>query len=458
MIITNSTREERATQPSTGAPTAHISITRSLLAASAVAFTVSVVPAVALAQTHHSAGSGNEARPVATGAMLSLKEAVSLALGDQPAIEAFGRDADASEEAALAAGTLPDPELMLGIRDFPVTGDNAFSPTADNFTMYMVGVMREQVRRSKRLAEASRLRAEAFVSRAQGTAQERRIRREVMIAWINAVEAKAKQRLLDRLVADLRVGHQVMEAVIPTGGSTPALALQMQAEIALAQTRQAAARGEEARARAELARWIGGLANRPLPDVIPTLELPVSVATTPDLGDHPAVQVAEAQEQAAQRQVDVARADRTSNISWSASYGWRPEFGDLVTAQVTIPLQINRSGRQNRRIAEAGARAEAARLRAQDTQRELSGAYGAAVAQYKSAEAQLAILTNQAIPSLEASFKAAEARYGSGQGTLEMPLTIIERYVETNVQAVEERARRARAAAELIYLTQDDVR
>ncbi len=458
MITTNSQRAKRVTLRCTVVPAARASFVRGLLNANALVLLFAGMPSVAAAQAQHSGPTEHKVTPVATGPTLSLKDAVSLALGDQPTIEAFGREAEASEEAAVAAGTLPDPELMVGVRDFPVTGNKAFSPTADNFTMYMVGAMREQVRRSTRVAEASRLRAEALVSRAQGTAQERRIRREVMMAWINAVEARAKQRLLDRLIADLRVGHQVMEAVIPTGGSTPALALQMQAEIALAQARQTAARGEEGRARADLARWIGSLAKRPLPDVIPTLELPPGIETTADLDDHPAVEVAEAQEQAAQRQVDVARAERNSNISWSVSYGWRPEFGDLVTAQVTIPLQINRAGRQNRRIAEAGARAEAARLRGQDTQRELSGAYGAALAQYKSAEAQLSILSSQAIPSLEASFAAAEARYGAGQGTLEMPLTIIERYVETSVQAVEERARRARAAAELIYLTQDVAR
>jgi cobalt-zinc-cadmium efflux system outer membrane protein len=108
-------------------------------------------------------------------------------------VTAFESDAIASEEAARAAGTLPDPELTVGIKDFPVTGDDAFSPTADNFTMYTIGVMRRQVRRSKREAEASRLRAEAFANRAGATAQARRIHREVMIAWINAVEAKAKQ-------------------------------------------------------------------------------------------------------------------------------------------------------------------------------------------------------------------------------------------------------------------------
>src|SRR3546814_5903534 len=124
----------------------------------------------------------------------------------------------------------------------------------------------------------------------------------------------------------------------------------------------------------------------------------------------------------------------------------------------SIPLQINKNRLQNRRIAEASARADAARRRAQDAQRELSGTYGGALADYKSAEAQLSIITSQAIPSLEASFEAAEARYGAGQATLEMPLFIVRRYVETHVQAIEQQGRRARAAAELIYLTQDVAR
>ena len=384
---------------------------------------------------------------------LTLPEAVSLARGDQPTIGAFEREAVASEEAAIAAGTLPDPQLSVGVRDFPVTGDKAFSPTADNFTMYTIGAMREQVRRSRREAEAARLTAEAVVSRTEATVQERRIQRDVMIAWINAVEAKAKQRLLDRLIADLTAGRQIMEAGIPTGGSTPSLALQAQAEVALAKAQQEDARGQEARARAEMARWIGPAAQRPLPDTIPVLEAPR--ASPAAIGQHPHVLVAQAQEQAALRQVDVAREDRKRNLTWSVMYGWRPEFGDLVSATVSIPLQINKNRLQNRRIAEASARADAARLRAQDAQRELGGSYGVALADYRSAEAQLSILMSQAIPSLEASFEAAEARYGAGQGSLEMPLTIVRRYVETTIQSIEQQGRRARAAAELIYLTQD---
>lgn len=409
-------------------------------------------PSVALA-ADEAAASAQMASPARAGPDLGLDEAMALARGDQPAIAAFEREAFASEQAAVAARSLPDPVVSAGIQNFPIRGENAFSPTDDFMTMYTIGVMREQVRRSRREAEAARLQAEAFVSRAEGSAQQRRIQREVMIAWISAVEASAKQRLLVQVVSDLQAGQKVIEAGVPTGASSPALALEAQAEVALAEAQAAAAVGGEVRARAELARWIGPAAQRPLPDRIPTFALPLEASKANAFATHPEILAAQAKEQAAERQTDVARAERRPNVTWLAMIGFRPTYGEMVSAQVSIPLQINRKGLQNRRIAEAQARADAARLRTLDAARELGGTYGVALADYRNADAQIALLREKAIPSLVASFKAAEARYAGGQGTLELPLNIVRRYVEANVQLVEQQGARARAAAELIYLT-----
>ena len=383
--------------------------------------------------------------------LLTLDEALGRARGDQPSVAAYEQDARASEHAAIAARSLPDPQLQLGVQDFPVSGRFAFSPTKDNFTMYNIGIMREQVRRSKREAAAAQLQAEAVVSREQASEQDLQIRHDVMIAWINAVEATAKQRLLLRIIGDLKTGQKIMEAGVSTGASSPALALEAQAEVGLAQSQLADAKGNEARARAQLARWIGSAAQRPLPDAVPNLSLPTPMPMD-RMEDHPHIRVAEAQEQAAERQVDVARTQRRPDVSWSLMYSYRPDFGDYVSAQVSIPLQINRKNLQNQKIAEAQARTDAARLRVEDMRRELGGEYGVALADYQGADAQIDSLLKGAIPSLEASFKAAEARYQGGQGSLELPLNIVRRYVETNVTLVEQEGKRARAAAEIIYL------
>jgi cobalt-zinc-cadmium efflux system outer membrane protein len=168
--------------------------------------------------------------------------------------------------------------------------------------------------------------------------------------------------------------------------------------------------------------------------------------------NHPHIRMAIAEEQAAERQVDVARADRRPNVTWSVNYGFRPRFGDMLSAEISIPFPINRKNLQDRKVAEAQARESAAAFRVEDARRELEGQYQAAVADYRGADAQLDSLAKGAIPSLEAAFKAAEARYSGGQGTLELPLNIVRRYVETNIQLVEQQGKRARAAAEIIYL------
>ena len=392
-----------------------------------------------------------------TEPVLTLQDALALASGDQPSVAAYQSEVNASEQAAVAARSLPDPRFSVGVRDFPVEGTHAFSPTKDDFTMYMLGIMREQVRRSKREAAAAQFKAEAVVSRESASAQQLHIRRDATVAWLNAVEAAAKQRLLLRVIGDLKTGQKIMEAGVPTGASSPALALEAQAEVALAEAQLADAKGAEARARAELARWIGPAARRPLPDTIPNLAIPV-MAMNDQMLTHPHLRMAIAEEAAAQRQVDVARADRQPDFTWSVNYGFRPRFGDMVSAEISVPLPINRKNLQDRKVAEAQARAAAAALRAEDVRRDLEGQYGAALADYRGADAQLDSLAKTAIPSLEAAFKAAEARYSGGQGTLELPLNIVRRYVETNISLVEQQGKRARAAAEIIYLMGEDAR
>ncbi len=394
-------------------------------------------------------------RPARAGPPLTLEDAVSLASGDQPAVAAYQREASASDQAAIAALTLPDPQISAGLQNFPVTGHDAFTDR-DMMTMLTVGLMREQVRRSKREAAAARIRAEALVSCRQASAEDRRIRRDVMLAWIDAVEANSKERLIERIIADLYTGHHVMEAGIPTGKSTPDLVFQMQAEIALEQSMLADTKRAEEHARAELARWIGAqAAARPLPDTIPDIEPPADVpGEALALTAHPSVQAAVAEQEAAQRQIDVARQDRKPDVSWSVMLGVRPKYGEMVSGTVSIPLQINRRNRQDRLVAEAQLKADAAALRVEDMRRDLEQQYRTARADYQGAAAELEQVDKQAIPSLEAAFKSAEARYASGGGgdSLDQAFLIVRRYAETMVKSQEVRADRARAAAKIIYV------
>lgn len=385
--------------------------------------------------------------------VLKLDDALALATTDQPRVEAYRREAQASEQSAVAARTLPDPELMTGIQNLPVTGHDALNPTADPMTMFMIGITREQLRRSKREANAQKILAEALVSKRQASAEERRIHRDVMLAWLDAVEARAKQKLFEALVADLKTGKKIAQAGIPTGGSTPALALQAEADIALEESDLADAQRAEARARAELGRWIGAAAERPLPDALPHIELPADYTRRlTAIGIHPEVQVARAEQGVATREVEAARQDRKPDFRWSVSLGFRPRYGEMVTGTVSIPLQINRSNRQDRLVAAAQDRADAANLRLQDAARELESNYLAAVADYRGADAEVIRIDKEAVPALESAFNAAEARYEAGGGSLDQSFAIVRRAAEAAAQSIEAHGRRERAAATILYV------
>jgi outer membrane protein TolC len=393
-------------------------------------------------------------RPATAGPVLTLQDALALAGPNQPRIEAFEREAQASQEAAVAARSLPDLQVTAGVQNFPFTGPNAFSPTDDFMTMYVIGVMREQVRRSKREAESQKILAEALVSKRQADAEERNIRLSVMTAWIDAVEAHQKAILLTRLADDLQTGRSVMQSGVSTGHATPATVLRMESEIALVKGDLAQVKSDEDRARAELGRWVGAdAASRPLPDALPLIEAPEAVpANMLRLDTHPTIEVAEAERQAASRAAEAARQETKPDISWSVMAGFRPKFGNMISGTVSIPLQLNRGNKQDRLIAEARLRADAAALRAEDTRRDLMQRYRAARAQFEGANAELTQIDREAVPALESAFNAAEARYESGGGTSEEPFQIVQRYIETTIKSVDTRAKRDRAAAEIIYI------
>jgi len=121
--------------------------------------------------------------PAAAQQPLSLDRALALSLEGQPGLSAFSRTAKAFEEAAVAARQLPDFTLRAGIQNLPVQGSDAFSLDKDFMTMRFIGIGREQVRRSKREAEASRLLAEGDVALAEQQLLARRIQRDVMLGW-----------------------------------------------------------------------------------------------------------------------------------------------------------------------------------------------------------------------------------------------------------------------------------
>ena len=72
---------------------------------------------------------------------ISYTEALQRALANAPTLQVRRSQIDASTEEAARAGALPDPRLIVGLANWPVSGPDAFSLRADEMTTQQVGLM-----------------------------------------------------------------------------------------------------------------------------------------------------------------------------------------------------------------------------------------------------------------------------------------------------------------------------
>ena len=86
---------------------------------------------------------------------LSFDSALALAVRETPALRAEAAQVDAARHAAIPAGALPDPKLVLGIDNLPIEGPDRFSLTRDGMTMRRIGVMQEFPNDAKRGARVA---------------------------------------------------------------------------------------------------------------------------------------------------------------------------------------------------------------------------------------------------------------------------------------------------------------
>jgi cobalt-zinc-cadmium efflux system outer membrane protein len=116
---------------------------------------------------------------------LSFDAALEIATRNSPEVAAQTATVAASQSASVSAGAMPDPKLIVGVENLPVTGEERGSLTRDFMTMRKLGFAQEVPNGAKRAARTAE--GEATVARAEA---ERRVtilavRRDTALAWLN---------------------------------------------------------------------------------------------------------------------------------------------------------------------------------------------------------------------------------------------------------------------------------
>jgi len=391
-------------------------------------------------------------------AALTLADAQRLAIHRSQSLAAQDFAATAYHEMAASAGQLPDPVATVGVNNVPVSGADAWSLTRDFMTMTSVGVMQEFTTADKRAARSERYEREADKAAAEREARTSMVLRDSALAWLDRYYIEAMQAAVRELVAAMGGEVEAAEASYRAGKGTLSDVLAGRASLAGLEDR-ASELGRRARtARIALARWIGSAANARLAEKPDTnvLRLDPRVLDT-ELEHHPQVAVYARQEAVAEAEVRLAQANKKPDWSVALMYNVRgPAYANMVSVNLSIPLQWDQRGRQDREVAAKFALLDQARAEREDAMRLHTAETQAMLGEWENDRERVGRYGNELVPLAAQRAEATLTAYRNGRAGLPEVLAARRAEMDVRLQALQLEMDTARLWAQLAFLAVDD--
>lgn len=387
---------------------------------------------------------------------LTLAAAVELAVRDAPILDADSARIDAARADADRAGRLPDPELTFGVGNWPVLGPGAYTFGADAMTMRSIGIMQRMPSRALRAAERAQAQAGIDAAAAARTAAAGQVREAAADAWIALWSAQRKRALLVQLREHTQTAVIATRARLAGGAGSVVDVLAARGEVAAIDIRIDASAAEIDAARAQLSRWLGAAAARPLaaaPDFNALPNAPAQLLA--QLDRQSALLPWSARELAADAALDAARASKRPEWRLGASYGARSAgLADMATIEVGVSLPLFARHRQDPAIRARHAERDAVQAEHEQARRAQNAAVERALAQWQGAARQVKRFRDESLPLAHDRAHAALAAYRGG-GALQHWLDARRDEVDTCLAYAQALDAWGRAWAALAYLLPD---
>jgi outer membrane protein TolC len=385
---------------------------------------------------------------------LSLERAVADAAARSPLVSASDSQARAAREMAVAAGQLPDPVLKLGLNNLPVDGPDRYSVTRDFMTMRSVGVMQELTRADKRKARAGRAQREVELAQVARQATIADAQRDAATAWLERSYLESMRELMQAQLTQAELQVQAAETLYRSGKGSQAEVFAARGSVEQLRDALAQVDRQVAVATLQLGRWVGEGAQHPL-GPRPVLALPTWTegVLAEHLAQHPQIAAAAQQEAIADSDAALARAARLSDWSVELMYSQRgPAYSNMVSINLSVPLQWDRSNRQDRELAAKLAGIDEARSRREELQRAHEAEVRAMLQEWRSHEDRLRRYDASLLPLASQRSEAAIASYRAGSGSLTAVLDARRNEVDVRLERLRIEMDRARIWAQLNYL------
>ena len=398
---------------------------------------------------------------MADGEALTLAEAERLALREDPVVAASRARARAMEESAVADGQRPDPKLRTGLYNLPL---DDLSLSSQPTTQWRIGVQQAFPRGESLKYREGRTRERAAAEEERARVAERTARRAVQENYLELFYQLEAERIVRENRGLFAALVDITQAHYGAGRSNQQDVLRAELELSQLDDRLNRIQNAADVSRAELSRWIGEAAWRPLSGGLPALPaLPPEARLAAGLERHPEILRQSALIGAHRQAVGLAR--EQYRPGWSLGVEYRKRFGDnpdgsdrtdMAAVMLTVDLPLFTDKRQDRRLAASQQQEAAAELDREDRYRRLRRLLAREYANWRRLGERERRYTEALVKAAKENAEASLNAYQSG--TTEFTTLMRARITELDVrlQALRVRVDRAKAQARLLYLSVEE--
>ena len=391
---------------------------------------------------------------------LNLREAIRLAITDDPWLVGSDYRERALRSEAISARSLPDPSISLQAANFPT--DN-FDFGQEPMTQVSVSVGQRLPRGNSLQLAADRKRAQAGEEPFLRQDRQARVTDRVTQLWLEAFVAQESIRLIqeDRALFENLADATRASYSTAVKRSRQQEVIRAQVELVRLDDRLDTLKEALASTKANLSEWVGEQAQRPLsgfqrrgspsPVALP-------MASYARAGRHPSVLALDQRIKAKKLEVDLAREKYKPEWGLSARYGHRGDDpmgrqrSDLFSIGLTLDLPVRHRKRQDQDVHAAASRVEALKTEKLLLVRELMAQSEAAMAALAHLDVRLLRYRQELLPQMADQAKAALVAYNNDEGDFAEAVRARIAQLNAKIDALNIEVRRRQIVATLTYL------
>jgi outer membrane protein TolC len=354
-------------------------------------------------------------------APLTLAEAEDLALAAEPGQQAIRANAAALLQRAVVAGELPDPMLRVGLNNFPIESGGF---RTEGMTHAAVGLRQAFPAGKTRFFSARQFDLLAAEMNENADARGRNVLTAARSAWLDLYYWERAHDLVSEsrpLFDDLAT---VTRSLYSVGRKSQQDVLRAELELSRLDDRLIDIERQCSGAQAALGEWVGHNAARPVALKLPRWDqLPPLESLEGSLADHPALRAADAQIQARNAGVELAKQRSKPGWALDLGYSYREGFlpsgeprSDFISFGVSVDLPFFSKKSVDSTLSAALQERSAAESSREQTLRGLRSQLAAEHARWQDLTRRLSLydthILNQAKNNAEASMLAYQSDRG----------------------------------------------